>query len=718
MNAPNSVSVVTESDCCHVLSTTDENNKTTYYDYDDAGRLTKTWTSLSGQSANAPLVQNEYDEFGAVWRVTTRSDAGTTRQTSYTFDKLGRVTAVDNPGPLGDEAYGYDDYGNQLWKQDGKGAYTLYKYDSMNRVINAYYNYTGGFDPIVYPQNSDVSYTFYGGSGLMANVVDSAGTSKYAYNLLRQMSAYTAPQPSNRTVTYTYNALGQKITAGYGGMTITYDYFANGWLKDVKKGANTIASYTYDSSGNRTRVDFGNGTYQTFDYDTDPRYRLASIDYAYGCDGDEDIEVRGTLDLTRDNAGNPLTWGNDDYKKTYTYDDNNRLATAALPGNSTARYTYDWVGNRLGTGITYNAADQMTASPGKSYTYDGNGNMLTGTMAFSYSPTNLVTEAGSTDMAWDSMGNRVSFTTSGSATYQFVYDPSAGIPAVLEEVTPGGSVYYIRDPRGMLLARITGTGESQTTTYYHFDELGSTLFLTDPDGILTDKYTYDAWGNVTSHVGGTNQPYQFVGQLGYYNHYQENGFKLLQLGVRLYDPEMGRFMQIDSAGDGSNLYAYTGDNPMFYVDPNGKARSTGGENRRDSLYKSCYNKCMTCKYTKLLTDDLVKFRDLSVQINGAMGVAGFMVGCFCPLAGVPIGLLGTPIDKAVEENLSNKYRRSACSQYCDIRSKNGHSFQFHPGFANWFDSYFRPAAICQYFSNLAKQKPPCVYEKGQWWYCD
>ena len=30
------------------------------------------------------------------------------------------------------------------------------------------------------------------------------------------------------------------------------------------------------------------------------------------------------------------------------------------------------------------AADQMTASPGKSYTYDDNGNMLTRTMAFSY----------------------------------------------------------------------------------------------------------------------------------------------------------------------------------------------------------------------------------------------------------------------------------------------------------------------------------------------
>ncbi len=398
-------------------------------------------------------------------------------------------------------------------------------------------------------------------------------------------------------------SLRQTPHTGYGGMTINYHYFANGWLRDVKKGNDLISEYEYDSSGNRTRVDFGNGTYQTFAYDTDPRYRMASIDYAYGCTGDEDIEVRGTLDLTRDNTGNPLTWGNDDYKKTYTYDDNNRLATAALPGNSTATYTYDWVGNRQGTGFTYNAADQMTASPNKTYNYDGNGNMLTGTMAFSYSPINLVTEAGGTSMAWDSMGDRVSFTTSGSATYQFVYDPSAGIPAVVEEVTPGGSVYYIREPSGALIARITGTGENQITTYYHFDELGSTLFLTDPDGILTDKYTYDAWGNVTSRVGDTQQPYQFVGQLGYYTHTQENGFKLLQLGVRLYDPGMGRFLQDDPERHGDNWYVYAGGQPTLYTDPTGLRPRLGKPRKRPPTYENCnqenVREVLTYLYTAL-----------------------------------------------------------------------------------------------------------------------
>ncbi len=110
----------------------------------------------------------------------------------------------------------------------------MYRTDSGCRAAPISWHLSGGLgaidssprmfslETIVYPQNADVSYTYYGGSSLRAKVIDSAGTSKYAYNLLRQMSAYTAPQPANRTVTYTYNALGEKTTA---------------WLKDVKNGS-------------------------------------------------------------------------------------------------------------------------------------------------------------------------------------------------------------------------------------------------------------------------------------------------------------------------------------------------------------------------------------------------------------------------------------------------------------------------------------------------
>lgn len=112
--------------------------------------------------------------------------------------------------------------------------------------------------------------------------------------------------------------------------------------------------------------------------------------------------------------------------------------------------------------------------------------------------------------------------------------------------------------------------------YYHFDALGSTRLLTDSDGNITDEYTYDAWGKLMEHTGSTAQPYQFAGQLGYYSHYQdenlfaENGWQLLQLGVRFYDPEVGRFGQVDPLREGLSWLEYAHGRPTYLVDPSGK----------------------------------------------------------------------------------------------------------------------------------------------------
>jgi uncharacterized protein RhaS with RHS repeats len=45
--------------------------------------------------------------------------------------------------------------------------------------------------------------------------------------------------------------------------------------------------------------------------------------------------------------------------------------------------------------------------------------------------------------------------------------------------------------------------------------------------------------------------------------------RLLQLGVRFYDPQVGRFTQRDPSKDGINWYAYVGDDPVNGIDPLG-----------------------------------------------------------------------------------------------------------------------------------------------------
>jgi len=192
------------------------------------------------------------------------------------------------------------------------------------------------------------------------------------------------------------------------------------------------------------------------------------------------------------------------------------------------------------------------------------------------------------DDFWDGDSNRVQLDYydggENSYTYQFVYDPTAGIPAVVEEVLPSEeSAYYIREPGGEVIARYN---ETDGWRYYHFDALGSTKLLTDEDGDVTDSYTYDAWGNLLEHyayTGTIEQPYQFVGQLGYYTQQEEtSGFGFLQLGVRFYDPEIGRFTQRDPVASHSvAAYAYCADRPARAVDPSGLAVSVNNSCNAD-----------------------------------------------------------------------------------------------------------------------------------------
>jgi len=252
--------------------------------------------------------------------------------------------------------------------------------------------------------------------------------------------------------------------------------------------------------------------------------------------------------------------------------DDARLASVAQ-----TTYTYDWVGNRAYPGgQEYNAADQITASSGHTYDYYATGSLhnkynqsgLVEVNTYTYTPANLLSSVtnspfGTTSMTWDADNNRVSFTSSAGTTYDYVHDITAGIPAVINEIGPSTSVFYIREPDGSLIARL----DLGILSYYHFDALGSTRLITDDSGEATDYYSYDAWGNVSHDTGSLSQPYQYVGQLGYYTHYQDVNLPLLQLGVRFYDPGLGRFGQRDPLPQyRRNTYGYGHDNPLSLRD--------------------------------------------------------------------------------------------------------------------------------------------------------
>jgi len=119
-----------------------------------------------------------------------------------------------------------------------------------------------------------------------------------------------------------------------------------------------------------------------------------------------------------------------------------------------------------------------------------------------------------------------------------------------------------------LVSRNTQTNglSSAGTLWYAFDERGSVAQRTGSSGGVVSSDLYDAFGNVTS-TGGPDV-FGFGGQAGYDTD-AETG--LILCTNRFYDPQQGRFLTRDPMGYGGgiNLYSYTQNNPVNWMDPSG-----------------------------------------------------------------------------------------------------------------------------------------------------
>lgn len=125
---------------------------------------------------------------------------------------------------------------------------------------------------------------------------------------------------------------------------------------------------------------------------------------------------------------------------------------------------------------------------------------------------------------------------------------------------------YEPQPYGNLISTRIGNA----TSYHHFDATGSTRQLTNSAGAVTDRMTYDAWGNVVSRTGTTPIAMLWIGELGYYYDVETGLFSVRE---RPYEPENGRWTTVDPLEfiDGLNRYLFVSNTPPLIVDPSGFA---------------------------------------------------------------------------------------------------------------------------------------------------
>lgn len=112
------------------------------------------------------------------------------------------------------------------------------------------------------------------------------------------------------------------------------------------------------------------------------------------------------------------------------------------------------------------------------------------------------------------------------------------------------------------------TTELEETFYYHSDHLGSTSYVTDEDGNITQYEAYLPYGEllVDEHSSSESMPYKFNGkQLD-----DETG--LYYYGARYMNPVASIWYGVDPLAEkyqsmGGMVYCES--NPIKYIDPNG-----------------------------------------------------------------------------------------------------------------------------------------------------
>jgi RHS repeat-associated protein len=481
------------------------------------------------------------------------------------LDMLERTVSATSP-MNGTWTYVYDGNDNMISRTDAKNQTMLFEYDIMNRMTKK-----------TYPDGSYVSYYFdetgHGyAKGRQTRIVYPSGSESYTYDVRGRKTAINQTISGlSRTKTMMYNSMDQLTSQTYpDGEVLNYTYDAGGLLSKLNGATTYVNDINYFASDKISKMDFGNGVQTEYDYydtasesdssaGTTFSYRLRQIRvYKPGSEIfnlNYEYEKNDNLKVKQDLSNNKFT-------ETYGYDDLNRLISANSTSYGSKTYQYDVLNNILRKDNRTYKYD--TANPYKllndgryTYTYDANGS-ITGrsdgmTLGWDYE-NRLTSIFGGNAYAYNADEQRIKKTENGVTTYYFFNDYE-------EEYTGGVKTksvkYYFADKQ-----RITERSSVDGVHYYHQDHLSSSTAITDASGNLVLRNNYAPYGEDAVSDGNANVKYKFSDKEkdipGFYYY-----------GARYYDPVLGRFISVDPAKQELNWYAYCGNNPVKYVDPDG-----------------------------------------------------------------------------------------------------------------------------------------------------
>ncbi len=504
----------------------------------------------------------------------------------------------------------YDKYGHLIYKRDSV--------DNPNNTLASYFyadDQYSGWDANS-PTESGLEVS---ANAKLYKVVDECTntTFRYNYNRYNQLSLitwYGRHEDMACYLSYTPNLLveSEEYANGLELFKVKYEYRSDlNYYSEAKKstitvgGMNLSAEKSWDNLNRVTelkylnndncglQIDIGylsrevNGV-GTTDFIGEWRYRQ----FAGQPSNDRRVDTF-EYDVNGNVTYYKIKLGSTSYDIRYEYDSANRLIRENNQHlNKTYTYAYDSNGNMivkkeyayttdvLGTPGQNNDydADKLTSWDGKSFAYDKCGNptrykgepmtWMRGRLLESYTKSGKKYE-----YDYDANGERFVKKINGQSTY---YDSING-KLIFEERADGTIIYFLYGSDGIIGFMVGGK-----IYYYAKNIFGDVVALYDYDsGNAVARYAYDAWGNhkVLTPEGNENFDSNFIGNINpirYRSYYWDDDVKLYYLHTRWYDPEIGRFVNMDQIEyldpetvNGLNLYAYCSNNPVMYADPMG-----------------------------------------------------------------------------------------------------------------------------------------------------
>ena len=296
-----------------------------------------------------------------------------------------------------------------------------------------------------------------------------------------------------------------------------------------------IRSYKTDSLGNVTNV--SDSVFGSHAYTYNSRGFLIKED---------------NTSYTYDDNGNMITSGN----STYKYDNLNRLISIngdsifysfTNPGNPRLfkDTEYKFEGRRLvGISEDLGVDEQQTVD----YTYNSNGLIIKKVLGYWYADDR----------------------DSEEYTTKYYYDGEK----LITEIGPRNRLDFLYDENGILYGLIK---DSSRKYFYIRDFMSNILGLVDNSGNIVVKYKYDAYGNRISITDTSGCDLGNINPFRYKGYYYDDDVEMYYCKSRFYVPSWHRWLNSDSINylepkniTSLNLFTYCNNNPVMYVDENGK----------------------------------------------------------------------------------------------------------------------------------------------------